>query len=232
MKYQFKFLFVCLLFACNAQAQGIFINENIVEWSNGSVFLVTGDSVQGSIKYYYKEDVINVLEDDGSISSFSPVNVHYFVANNVVTGSRQVFRTIYWNQGLEQSDFKKPSFFEQLNQGDLTLIMRETYTPVSSNGLSSSSIVNYRSTLKDNAVEGVQSFYYVLMPDGEVKSLRRVRRDLLRLLGDKADDVKKYAKKNDLSYDNTYELITIVEYYNSLNATKGPETSVSGKLTQ
>lgn len=101
-----------LLLTWQVKAQGIYTNFNVQEWPAGSIVLVNGDSVQGAIKYHYKEDVINVLKNDGTVSSCSPVNVHHFIAKNNYTGSQQVFRTFYWDLGKEQSGFKKPTFFE------------------------------------------------------------------------------------------------------------------------
>lgn len=111
MKTKFKHvavsLFVLLFSAQNLVAQNGYDAIDVQEWESGVVILITGDTVSGAIAYHCKEDVIEVLKEDKSISTFSPVNVSYFVVNNNAMGEQQTFKTLYWDQGKTNSDFKK-----------------------------------------------------------------------------------------------------------------------------
>ena len=100
---------------------------DVQEWPNGTVTLTTGDVVEGVITYYRVQEIVTVLSENGDLYSLSPVNVDKFEVNNEYGSRRHVFKTIYWDQGKDYTDFKKPTFFEQLTEGNTTLLMRESY---------------------------------------------------------------------------------------------------------
>lgn len=191
------------------------------QWPEGKVVLTDGSLIYGPLTLYQSKDVINVQNEDGSISAFSPVHVQYFVAQDQPSGRSYLFRTLPWDMDRTYSDFRKPTFFEQLNQGPLTLLLREVPVNPEPNYLSSlygrnsyaapgSYPVGYAAT------EQSQEIYYVLLPNGEIVTLHNVRRDLYKLFGKKAGKVKAYVKEHRLSFDRPYMLITIVNYFNSL----------------
>ncbi|MBD1396973.1 hypothetical protein H9Q13_07335 [Pontibacter sp. JH31] len=187
------------------------------EWHFGKVVLATGVSLSGQVVYHPAKEVVQVSSDDGAISSFSPVNVSYFVVNDIYTGKPQLFRSIFWNLGKQDTDFKKPVFFEQLNDGRLVLIKRQT-------GVVAKPTDNqirdpYQEALYPHTrgtSESIQEAYYALLPNGEIVPLRKKKRDLLQLFGEKSDQVKQFAKSNKLDYNNPNQLVTIVNYFNSL----------------
>lgn len=225
MKKKIRIIAVCLfvlLFSVekNLNAQDNTNAIDVLEWNSGFVILTTGDSISGAITYHCRGDVIEVTKEDNTINTFSPVNVSYFVVNNESTGEKQTFRTLYWDQGRVNSDFKKPTFFEQLNEGPLTLIMRETYIQRSTRLMSNSSPYGSkyaeRTSTQGVFAEMVKPLYYILLPDGEIYTLKRVRKDLHRLIGSKSGQIKKFARKNKLSYEKPNELAAIINYYNSL----------------
>lgn len=221
MKFAAIFLII-LFFSLKAEinAQIRYNPGEVQVWKNGTVVLVSGDTVSGAITYHCREDVVEVTKDDTSISTFSPVNVEYFTVINDYTGRQQLFRTFYWDQGRSNTDFKKPSFFEQLNDGSYTLIIREEY--IQKNKSAANDISPYgieydaRTSVDGYFVNEIRPLYYILLPDGDIVPLKRVRKDLLDLCGKKSRLVKKYAKKNKLSFDKPNELTAIVNYYNTL----------------
>lgn len=99
-------------------------------------------------------------------------------------------------------------------------MMREAYVPKYKNGIDPpgqyGNINNPSSFGKGIHADGIKASYFILKPDGDIKTLKKVRKDLLRLFGSKADQVKRFVKKNGLSYEQTDQLIAIVDYYNSL----------------
>jgi hypothetical protein len=164
-----------------------------------------------------------VQHSDGSFTCLSPVNVEYFVAQEMPSGRSQVFKTLRWDMGREHSDFKKPTFFEELNSGTLTLIKREAYVrreASNSRGLASNDIFNQPSDSGDSQWrDQVKELYYVLLPDGNIIYLKNIRKDLHSLFGNKSRDIKSYVKQNKLEYDKSHELIAIVNYFNALTMT-------------
>ncbi|WP_460924391.1 hypothetical protein [Pontibacter brevis] len=191
---------------------------DVQEWPSGKVVLTSGDTIYGPLTLYRTQEVINVHNEDGTISAFSPVNVQYFVAQEHPSNRAYIFRSLMWDLGRDYSDFKKPTFFEQLNQGTLSLFMRETYVRrdaqyAGTHGYYSDPTLY---PMGNNYLDQVHELYYVLLPDGEVVTLRNVRRDLHKLFGKKSRQVKKFVKEKKLDYKKPHELIAIVNHFNSL----------------
>ena len=193
---------------------------DIQEWPVGEVVLVSGDTLQGPITYYRTEDIVNVQQPDGSLRALSPVNVDYFKVQESPDAYTRFFVTYDWNLNKAYSDFRKPTFFERMNKGQITLITRETYLhrDISTRRFlgRGGSLDSYYNSDVPNYVQQVVPVYYIRFPDGEIRSLRNVRKDLNQIFGKKASEVNKYVKKHRLSYDKLHGLIAIVNYYNTL----------------
>ncbi|WP_299824141.1 hypothetical protein [uncultured Pontibacter sp.] len=193
---------------------------DVQEWPTGKVVLVDGDTLYGALTYYRTQDIVNVHHEDGTMSSLSPVNVEYFIAQEMPSGRSYTFRTLRWDMGKAYSDFKKPTFFEELNRGLLTLIMRETYVRRDGSNIAASNYFYDPNNYSSNQfTDQVKELYYILLPDGEILSLRNLRKDLHSLFGKKSKDVKSYVKLNKLDYEKPHELIAIVNYFNTISNT-------------
>ena len=191
---------------------------DVQQWPAGKIVLTTGDTIYGPITFHRTQEVLNVQNEDGTISAYSPVNVQYFVAQEQPSNRPYLFRTLMWDMGRDYSDFKKPTFFEQLNQGPLTLIMREAYVRRNVHYASNQRYYYDSNFYPANGafLDQVNELYYVLLPNGEIVTLRRVKRDLHRLFGNKSKQVKKFVKAKKLDYAKPHELVAIINYYNSL----------------
>jgi hypothetical protein len=194
---------------------------DVQQWPTGKVVLTSGDTIYGPLAFYRSEDVVNVQNTDGTISAFSPVNVQYFVAQEQPSGRSYFFKTLMWDMGRDYTNFKKPTFFEQLNQGGLTLMMREAY--INRHNNYSNSFYGQRYYYDPyfyptgyQPTQVIKELYYVLLPNGEVVTLRHVRKDLHKLFGKKSRAVKKYVKDHRLDYERPHELVSIINYFNSL----------------
>ncbi|WP_276496837.1 hypothetical protein [Pontibacter litorisediminis] len=194
---------------------------DIQEWPSGKVVLTSGDTIYGPITFYRTKEVVSVLNDDGTKSTFSPVNVQYFIGQEEPSGRPYTFRSLMWNLGRDYSDFKKPTFFEQLNQGHFTLMMREEYVRKNT---SRSNLLYAHNAIYDSQyyvpgsewADQIKGLYYILLPDGQVITLRNARKDLYRLFGNKSRQVRKYVREKHLSYEKPHQMMAIVNYYNSL----------------
>ncbi|WP_461491657.1 hypothetical protein [Pontibacter sp. HJ8] len=184
------------------------------EWHYGKIVLATGDSLFGSVMYHPIQDVVQVESNDGAISSFSPVNVSHFVVRDKYNGRPQIFRSLFWNLGRVNTDFKKPVFFEQLNNGTISLIKRQA--GVRKSDMGNGNYVDESDPQWYDTSEEVKESYYALLPDGEIVALRNIRRDLLRLFGKKANTVKQFVRSNELDFNKPHELVMIVNYFNTL----------------
>ena len=194
---------------------------DVQEWPNGTVTLTTGDVVEGVITYYRVQEIVTVLSENGDLYSLSPVNVDKFEVNNEYGSRRHVFKTIYWDQGKDYTDFKKPTFFEQLTEGDITLLMRESYYK--------RTIDTYTVEYKEGTVydpmgypidaifaDQIKPKFYVMQSNGKVTGLQHARRDFLNYCGKKAGMVKSFARKQKLNFEMPMDFMAIVNYYNTL----------------
>ncbi|MBX0333264.1 hypothetical protein K3G39_08435 [Pontibacter sp. HSC-14F20] len=217
-----EYLFFTLLvtFACGnmqgwAQVPEGFDTEH---WLYGKVVLVSGDSLQGAVIYHPAQDIVQIASEDGVVHSFSPVNVSHFMISGVYKGRPQIFRSLPWNRGSLESDFRVPVFFEQINQGELVLMKRYV-------GMTGAKGDQQNATASLHAIyfphfatdgDGLQEELYMLLPDGEIVQLRKNKKDLLRLCGAQTGKVKQYAKSKKLDYKRSEDLLSIVNYYNTL----------------
>ncbi len=200
----------------NARGQQV-SGQEVQQWPIGKVVLTDGDILYGPLAFYRSQDVVSVQQEDGGIHSFTPVNVQYFVGQDQPSGRTYLFRSLRWDMGRKGSDFKKPTFFEQLNQGPFTLLRRQFARyeePGHPTNLYSQRGASLPVTFA--AMGEPYEFYYILLPDGEIVTLQKVRKDLHKLFGDKSREVKDYVKEHSLDYDRPYKLIAIVNYFNSL----------------
>lgn len=202
------------------------------EWLYGKVYLETGDSLSGGVMYYPMQDVVQVAGDNGVITSFSPVNVSYFIVNGVYSGKPQLFRSLMWDMGKHE-DFKKPVFFEQVNEGALKLLKRyHGVSVVRSESNSSEAYPNlFYPHIAGDSDELLESFY-VMLPDGQILPLRKKRKELNMLFGEKSDLVKKFVKKNRLDYEIPHHLVAIVNYFNLLFEADAKKESEGLKIAE
>lgn len=217
----FTTVFTLLYLLPNLSSAQFRSSIDVQEWPEGRIILTSGDVLEGPVTYYRQQDIINVTHEDGTITSLTPVNVEEFVLKEMPTGLPHLFKTYRWDLGKDYTDFKKPTFFEQLSEGKLSIISRETYLThdISHAGNLRPSGNYYDNTALsagDGWIERVKRLYYVLLPDGDIVTLRNVRKDLFKLFGKKAPKVKEFIKVNNLGYEKPHELVAIVNYYNSL----------------
>ncbi|PKV63201.1 hypothetical protein BD749_3040 [Pontibacter ramchanderi] len=187
-------------------------------WLYGKVVLVTGDSLEGAVIYHPAEDVVQIASEDGIVSSFSAVNVSHFMISGVYKGKPQLFRSLPWNRGSLESDFRVPVFFEQINQGELVLMKRYVGLTTAKGDQQPASASLQAVYFPHFATEGdgLQEVLYMLLPDGEIVQLRKNKKDLLKLCGVHTGKVKQFAKARKLDYKKSQDLLSIVDYYNTL----------------
>ncbi|GAB3820088.1 hypothetical protein GCM10028895_19480 [Pontibacter rugosus] len=168
---------------------------------------------------------------DGLLRTYSPVNVQYFIAQEQPSGRPYTFKSLDWDLGRDYSKFKKPTFSNKLNQGPVTLIMREDYYQKKPANVPLANNQYYDSRYYAQNPEWlaqIDELYYLLLPNSEIVTLRNVRKDLHKLFGKKSKSVKKYVKEHHLNYEKPHHLVAIVNYFNSLVA----ETAVNAMQTE
>lgn len=198
-----SFTLVFLFVIAGAQAQSFPFDF----WHDGKVVLESGDTLRGVLKYDLS-DLLQVKHDN-RLESFSARKVLFFeIFDNVY----KRYRTFYSLPFALENQYKTPVFFELLNEGKLTVLTREKLEYKSY----SSPYSYYGSYTRQVMV----NIYYLLKEDGNIETFTSRKSDWYDLMGNKADDIRSFAKQNHYSFDDKYQLKAIIDYYNSFFSPK------------
>ena len=173
-------------------------------WHEGKVVQDTGDTLKGVVMYNLQTDLL-LFQANSKNQSFSARNVLFFEIFDVtIKQYRQFYSLPYSGMG----GYKAPVFFELLAEGKITLLCREaveyrTY---------SSSFYYYGTNTRQVLVYK----YFLLQENGTIAEFIGKKSDWLDAMEKRSDDVEHYAKANKLSFDDKYELVKIINYYNSI----------------
>lgn len=176
-------------------------------WHDGKIVLLEGDTLKGKIKYDLQQDLVQFTFNDLRTEAFTARKVLFFeIFDITIHKYRQFFALPY----SANSTYKAPVFFELLEEGKITLLSREA--------------LEYRSYNSPYYVGSYSRLllvykYFFLEESGDIKEFMGNKNALLELMGRKAEDVEKYMKSNKLKYDEKYDLVKIIAYYNSLFGT-------------
>ncbi|MER2996979.1 hypothetical protein [Pontibacter populi] len=218
---RFLFFSALILLISNAAPAQTRVDIDIQIWPKGVVTLTSGKVLEGVVTYYRSKDVITISQPDNTLSSLSPVNVVQFEVSNGHSDRRHLFRTIYWDKGEEYTDFKIPIFFEQILDGNTTLLMRESYHKRIIDPYLAEKMDNRTTDPMGYPIQGIyydqiKPQFYVMNGDGEVKGIHHMRKDFLNFCGKKATEIKSFVRKQKLNFEQPSDFIAIVNYYNTL----------------
>ncbi len=172
-------------------------------WHEGKVVLDGGDTLKGKLQYNMQTELVQ-LQANQKLETLTPRKVVFFeIFDQTVNRYRQFYSLPFALTG----QYKAPVFFELLTEGKLTLLSREkleykTYSSFYVYG-------TYTRLVLTN-------LYYLLKENGTIQEFIGKRNDFYELMGSKKDEVEKYAKANRLDFANKYNVVRIIEYYNSL----------------
>jgi hypothetical protein len=172
-------------------------------WHQGKLVLDGGDTLRGQLKYNLQNDLVQ-LQINGRLETFTPRKVVFFeIFDQAVRKYRQFYSLPYSGE----AQYKTTVFFELMEEGKMTLLCRENleYKTYSSG-------YYYGSYTRLVLV----NHFFFLKEDGSIIRFSGNKNDLLDLMGDKADQVKRFIKTNKISFDNKYGFAAAIEYYNSL----------------
>lgn len=177
-------------------------------WHEGKIVLLDGaDTLVGQVKYDLQQDLIQYTTASQTIEAYSAKKVLFF---EIFDATVHKYRSFYALPFTTQSGYRAPVFFELLEEGKLTLLSRESIET-----RSYSSMYYYGSYTRQVLVYR----YFFLDENGTITEFTGNKKDLLDLMGKKADAVEEYLKANRLKIDEKYDFAQIVKYYNSLFGT-------------
>lgn len=173
-------------------------------WHEGKIVLESGDTLNGKVKYDLHQDLIQFMYSEDKVEAFSARKVIFFEIFDETVHRYRDFYALPYNA---TAGYKTPVFFELLAQGKMTLLSREA---VENKTYSSAFYMGSYTR------QVLVNYYFFLMENGDIEEFRGSKNDLLNLMGKKSDLVQQYIKENRLKFDEKYDLVKIVAYYNSL----------------
>jgi len=177
-------------------------------WHQGMVVLVNEDSIIGKIKYNLKQDLIQI-ESNKKIFTFSGKRVFYFQIFDETVDS---YREFYVLPYALVNQYESPVFFEVLIEGKLTLLCREAIITKTVND----NVMNPYGANMPYSREVLAYTYYFLDERGKITKYNMKKRDLLRVLSNRAAKIEEYMRINRLKADKRYDLSRIISFYNGI----------------
>lgn len=173
-------------------------------WHEGKIVLENGDTLKGFVKYDIQQDLVQFNIKDKVVEAYTPRKVLFFeIFDAAVHKYRQFYSLPYSLAGA----YNTSVFFELLVDGKMTLLAREALE-----------VVTYNSPyyVGGYSRQVLVTKFFIMTDKGEITPFRGDKKDLLKLMGKKAEEIQKYMRANRLDYNDKYDFARIVEYYNSL----------------
>jgi hypothetical protein len=176
-------------------------------WHDGKIVLESNDTIKGQIKYDLQNDLLQIKEKN-RMESFAARKILFF---EIFDATVKRYRQFYALPYSPNNTYKTPVFFELLCEGKITLLCRENleYRSVNSNYYYGS----YSRLVLVNK-------YFLLQTNGNIESFEGSKGDWLTLMETRQVEMKDFIKKNRLEFSEKYELVRIIDYYNSLFSKK------------
>ncbi|WP_162419538.1 hypothetical protein [Cyclobacterium roseum] len=185
-------------------------------WHDGQVFLNTGESYEGKVKYDLEANIVQVQSN--TIETFSSASISHFEIYDEIYGGIRVFYSLPY---ALNSDYKTPIFFELLTEGEeITLLCREFITVDNRNfntmgmrGMYMNPMWGMPMGMGFNRLD----FDFYFLQDQKIYRYSQKKRELLNeFMDDKSSEMKLYMRKNKLSHDKRGDLLRITAHYNQI----------------
>ncbi|HNP18478.1 MAG TPA: hypothetical protein PKL31_08605 [Fulvivirga sp.] len=205
---------VLLVFIISCTTQVVAQDFPSQVWHDGEIVLLEGDTLKGQVKYSQETDIVEFTRGNANTAiAFSARKVLYF---EIFDRSVNRYREFYALPFAVKGDYETPVVFEVILEGrPITILSRER--------------IEYKVVNYPYAVSGTYSrlelmyTYYFLGKDGKIKVFPGSKKDLIWMLKDKSQLIKKFMKANRIRPERRVDLIKTVDYYNSLfKETKTP----------
>jgi len=175
-------------------------------WHKGKVVSIESDTLKGNVKYNLQLDIVQVERND-KIITISAQKIYYFeIFDETVDNFRYFYSLPFGND----RNYETPTIFEVLHEGKMSLLTRERVI---------TETVSQYSYYSPNYVsrEKLAYDFFFLREKGKLKKYTQKKNELeTEFMRDKADQIKKFIKKNKLKYDKKADLVRIVYFYNTL----------------
>lgn len=181
-------------------------------WHQGQIITMNGQVYRGLVKYDLENNLVQ-FQDNG-ITTFGASNVSQFEIFDEVYGGIRSFYTLPYSLS---GDYETPVFFEILTEGDEIVLLCREQVVIDNRGMGMYGPMAMN-PLWGPPIGGVYklAFNYYFIKDGKLQKYSLKKRELLDILGDRADEIDLFMRKNRLSHDKRGDLLRITAYYNQI----------------
>lgn len=181
-------------------------------WHKGDLTLNDGTNLDGLIKYDLESDAVH-LNIDGNTRTYVANQVEKFKIYQRDVKRLRDFITIPFET---KAGYKRPKFFEIVYQNETSLLAREI------NSYSNQTKVNSLAThgvgrLHRVRVGVVNYDYYLVDQQGNLKSVGKGVRGVLRAFDSHQEELKSYIRSNKLKVKEKEDMVKLVTHYNNLD---------------
>ena len=173
-------------------------------WHKGQVVLIDGDTLIGDVKYDMEAQTIQYASN-GKILAFSPRKL---LAFEIYDNLLETYRVFYVLPYRAVNDYEAPYIFELIYEGPhMSLLRTESIETVLRNAPYMYATYTY---------EELQYTYYFIDTKANIREFSGKKNDLLRIMRDRAPEIREYLRDQNLKLDRPDHLVKISSYYNSL----------------
>ena len=202
--------FIILLFPSETKAQA---EGTLEDWNPGYLVTTDEDTLYGPVSLLYASDLVQI-NDENRLKTFgaNQISLVFIRDKNHNENERYIYPFPYH----PYSDFKPQRFFEMLYSGlYASLLCREILVTETVPQHDNFTFRTYFSTRTR-----LQKEYYFLFPGKKVRLISNSKKELLILLGDRKNEMKKFLSEKKLGTDNLEDLLKIAGEYNRLKSEK------------
>lgn len=207
MKKSVAFLFVFLLLTASQLFAQYFPSE---VWHDGKLTLLSGDEIEGKIKYSLESDLAQVNVNN-TIQTYSARKILFFEIFDETTSRYRQFYALPYDI---RPSYKVPMLFEVLYENTVTLLCREAVVQENVPQYNYYSYYYYGNRFATRYRLDYE--YFFLDKEGGIVKYNQKKDELYEILNTNASALEKYIKENKLKPDRQRDLVRITAYYNSL----------------
>lgn len=182
--------------------------KDLENWNPGYLVTVEEDTLYGPIIVNYQNDLVQINEEN-TVKTFGANQViMVYIKDNDSDNERYIYSFPFH----PYSDFKPSKLFEMLYSGkSICLLAREMLVTETVPMYDNFSYRTYYTTRTRLSAE-----FFFLFPEKKVRAVTTSKKEVLNLLGDKKEEMKKLISSQKLSVTQKEDLIRIVTEYNKL----------------
>ena len=175
------------------------------EWHKGIVVTTDQDTISGEIKYDFPTNMITLVKKEAVIAFSSHKLIYFEIYDEDYKSYRKFYTIPYKNT----SNYMTPILFELQYESVLSLLSRERIVMETSS-------LGYGYGLPIVSQPSVRYDFFFLTKVGKITQFSGSKKDLLRILAKKKNELQTFIKRNGLKTDELRDLVRIIAFYNSI----------------